>query len=460
MESLGMQSPESAGKSSPCRHCRQPLQDTFLDLGLAPPSNAYLSAAQLLATKSMTERRSERAAEGEAPERCFPLKLMVCRNCWLVQTHEPADPDELFAPDYAYFSSTSTSWLEHARRYSQMIIERLKLGPKSRVIEVAANDGYLLRNFLAAGIPCLGIEPTAGTAQAAEKLGIPVLRAFFGQQLAQDLAAQGLLADLIIGNNVYAHVPDVNDFTAGLKTALRPGGTLTLEFPHLLRLIEDAQFDTAYHEHFSYFSLYTVERIFSAAGLRVVDVEQLPTHGGSLRVYGGHENDDRDGGEVENVREHARDHVREHVRAPTPAVAAVRAAEERAGLRTLAPYREFQARADRIRDELLAFLDEQRRAGLRVAGYGAAAKGCTLLNYAGVKTELLPYVCDAAPSKQGKFLPGSHIPVVHPEVLRERRPDIILILPWNLREELVAQLDYARAWGARFAVAVPALTVF
>ncbi len=404
-----------------CRHCHHPLKHIFLDLGFAPPSNAYLSAAEL-----------------NKPERYYSLKLFVCEYCWLVQTEDYAQADELFGHDYAYFSSVSQSWLAHAARYTAMITQRLGLNKDSRVIEVASNDGYLLKNFVAAGIPCLGIEPTASTAAAAEKLGIPVLREFFSQVLAQRLTAEGKQADLILGNNVYAHVPDINDFTAGLKTALKPGGTITLEFPHLMRLLEQTQFDTVYHEHFSYFSLYSVNRIFVRAGLRVFDIEELPTHGGSLRVYGCHADD---------------------MRITSPAVETMLAQESRSGMRSIETYQVFQSRVDRLKDDFLLFLIEQKRAGKRIAGYGAAAKGCTLLNYAGVKTDLLPYVCDAAPSKQGKFLPGSHVPILHPDVLRERKPDIILILPWNIQAEVMQQMTHIRGWGGKFAVAIPSIKV-
>lgn len=402
-----------------CRHCHAPLEHVFLDLGFAPPSNAYLDANDL-----------------SQPELYYPLKLHVCAACWLVQTEDCARAGDLFSHDYAYFSSVSQSWLDHAARYAEMIRGRLNLGSSSFVIEVAANDGYLLRNFVAAGIPCLGIEPTAGTAAAAENLGIPILREFFGKAMAERLAAAGKQADLVVGNNVYAHVPDINDFTAGLKAALKPCGTITLEFPHLMRLIEHTQFDTVYHEHFSYLSLHTVSRIFAGAGLRVWDVEQIPTHGGSLRVYGCHSKDRR----IES-----------------PAVAALIVEEERRGLHRLATYRDFQPRADRRKDDLLVFLIEQKRAGKRVAAYGAAAKGNTLLNYAGVKPDLLPFVCDAAPSKQGKFLPGSHIPILPPAALRERQPDVVLILPWNIADEVIAQYAFVREWGGRFVTAIPEL---
>lgn len=404
-----------------CRHCGAPLEQTFIDLGFAPPSNAYLSAADL-----------------SRPELYFPLRLLVCQDCWLVQTQDFARADELFTDDYAYFSSTSSSWLAHAAAYSGKMVRRLALTKDSFVIEVASNDGYLLRNFVAAEIPCLGIEPTTATAVAAEAQGIPVLREFFGEALGRRLAMGGKQADLIAGNNVYAHVPDINDFTLGLKAALKPGGTVTLEFPHLARLIEEAQFDTIYHEHFSYLSLYTVTRIFGAAGLRACDVEELPTHGGSLRVYGCHADDPR---------------------SDDPAVERLLAEEDRRGLRSSQVYEGFQERADRVKNDLLGFLLEARNNGKVVAGYGAAAKGNTLINYAGVKPDLLPFVCDAAASKQGKFLPGSHIPILPPSALKERRPDYLLILPWNLATEVMEQNAVLREAGTKFVTAVPELRV-
>ena len=404
-----------------CRHCGEVLKHTFLDLGFAPPSNAYLSEAEL-----------------SAPEIYFPLKLKVCDSCWLVQTEDYAKAELFFSKDYAYFSSTSSSWLEHAARYAMNMTERLGLGADSFVIEVASNDGYLLKNFLAAGIPCLGIEPTASTAVVAEQLGIPVLREFFGEALGKQLAHEGRQADLIAGNNVYAHVPDINDFTRGLKAALKANGTITLEFPHLMRLIEHTQFDTVYHEHFSYLSLHTVSRIFVAAGLRVCDVEELPTHGGSLRVFGCHA---------------------EYARVSSASLAAVLEAESDAGLQGLDVYEAFQQRADEVKNGLLNFLIEQKRAGKKVAAYGAAAKGNTLLNYAGVKPDLLSFVCDAAPSKQGKYLPGSHIPVFAPEKLKSEKPNIVLILPWNIAAEVIQNTSYIRQWGGQYATAVPALEV-
>ncbi len=404
-----------------CRHCDYPLDLGFLDLGFAPPSNAYLCADDL-----------------KKPEIYYPLKLKVCSHCWLVQTEDYAQADDLFSPDYAYFSSTSSSWLAHAARYAEMITRRLALDHRSFVVEVASNDGYLLKNFVAAGIPCLGIEPTDGTAAAAEKLGIPVLRQFFGEALGARLAVEGRQADLIVGNNVYAHVPDINDFTAGLRALLKPGGTITLEFPHLMRLIENVQFDTVYHEHFSYLSLYTVRHIFARAGLRVFDVSELPTHGGSIRVFGVHHDDPRP---------------------DAPSVTNLLAEEQRRGLQSAETYRGFQRSPERIKNHLLSFLLNHQASGKTVAAYGAAAKGNTLLNFAGVKPDLIPYVCDAAPSKQGKYLPGSHIPIVPPSVLRQHRPDLVLILPWNIADEVVRDHAYVRQWGGRFVVAVPHVKV-
>jgi len=404
-----------------CRHCAAPLENTFLDLGFAPPSNAYLTQEDLV-----------------RPEKYYPLKIKVCDQCWLVQTVDYAQADKLFSSEYAYFSSTSTGWLAHAVSYSEKMIRQLSLTKDSLVIEVASNDGYLLKNFVAAGIPCIGIEPTDSTAAAAEGLGIPVIREFFGEQLGKQLAATGKQADLIVGNNVYAHVPDVNDFTRGLKAVLKVGGTITLEFPHFMRLIENTQFDTVYHEHFSYLSLYTVERIFNAAGLRVWDIEELPTHGGSLRIYGCHTED---------------------ARQMTPAVNEILDAEMQCGLQTLATYQNFQAKANRVKDDLLAFLIEQKRAGKKVAAYGAAAKGNTLLNYAGVKPDLMPFVCDAASSKQGKFMPGSHIPILAPFALADQRPDYLVILPWNITSEVKRQNAKLAEMGTKFVTAVPSLKI-
>ncbi|WP_421193222.1 methyltransferase domain-containing protein [Aeromonas enteropelogenes] len=404
-----------------CRFCDSQRLHRFLDLGFAPPSNAYLNSDGL-----------------NRAEVTFPLRLNVCEQCYLVQTEDYAAADELFQNDYAYFSSTSQSWLAHAAAYSQQMIDVLRLGPEHHVVEIAANDGYLLKNFVAAGIPCLGVEPTQGTADAARLQSIPIIQSFFTAELACAMRDEGKGADLLIGNNVLAHVPDINDFCAGLKLLLNQGGTLTLEFPHLLQLLLQVQFDTVYHEHFSYLSLQTVQKIFSNAGLRVFDVEFLSTHGGSLRVFGCHADDDRP--ETGRVKE-------------------CLAQEWDAGLNNLAIYQAFQSKADDIKNALLQFLLEQRKQGKSVAAYGAAAKGNTLLNYAGVRPDLLPYVCDAALSKQGKFLPGSHIPILPPEVMLASPPDFVLILPWNLADEVVSQLSMLKQSGTRFVVAVPSISI-
>jgi len=404
-----------------CRHCATPLVQTFIDLGFAPPSNAYLTAADLM-----------------RPEKYYPLRVKVCDHCWLVQTEDYTKADELFGSDYAYLSSTSSSWLAHAARYVKQIIQQLRLTQDSLVIEVGCNDGYLLRNFTAAGIPCLGVEPTKSTAVLAEQVGIPVICKFFDEELGKQLAKDGNRADLIVGNNVYAHVPDVNGFTRGLKAALKPGGTITLEFPHLMRLIEHNQFDTVYHEHFSYFSLFTAERIFRIAGLRVWNVEELPTHGGSLRIFGCHAGDPRPS---------------------SPDVGELLVEEARRGLQTISSYKHFQDRANQIKNDLLIFLLEQKRSGKKVVAYGAAAKGNTLLNYAGVKGDLLPFVLDAAGAKQGKFMPGSHIPILPPSVLEARRPDYLLILPWNIASEIKQQNAWLSELGTKFVTAVPKLYI-
>lgn len=404
-----------------CRYCGTPLTHTFLDLGHAPPSNAYLSVDDL-----------------NRPETYYPLKIKVCDRCWLVQTEDCAEADALFTPDYAYFSSTSSGWLAHAERYAKKMIEDLALDSQSHVIEIASNDGYLLKNFVAAGIPCQGIEPTASTAAAAERLGIPVLREFFGRALGERLATEGKQADLIAGNNVYAHVPDINDFTCGIKAALKPGGTITLEFPHLMQLIEHSQFDTVYHEHFSYLSLHTVSQIFASAGLRIWQVEELTTHGGSLRVYGCHADD---------------------ARGTQSSVTKLLQEEARRGLQRLQTYLDFQPRADKIKADLLAFLIEQKRTGKKIGAYGAAAKGNTLLNYAGVKPDLLPFVCDAASAKQGKYMPGSHIPILPPSQLAAIQIDYLLILPWNIAAEVQQQNISLKEKGVRFVTAVPELVV-
>ena len=404
-----------------CRHCSSELTHTFLDLGFAPPSNAYLTKDDL--TK---------------PEKYYPLKVMVCDQCWLAQTEDYAQADELFDSEYAYFSSTSTGWLKHAKEYAEKMTQTLGLNEKSLVIEVASNDGYLLKNFVEKKIPCLGIEPTASTAKAAEALGIPVLQEFFGEKLGERLSQEGRQADLIAGNNVYAHVPDINDFTLGLAAALKPSGTITLEFPHLMRLIEFNQFDTIYHEHFSYLSLYTVEQIFKAAGLRIWNIEELPTHGGSLRVYGCHQDD---------------------VRQTLPAVEAILTEEKKRGLQNLSVYEAFQEKADVIKNDFLEFLITQKKLGKKIAAYGAAAKGNTLLNYAGVKPDLLAFVCDAAVAKQNKFMPGSHIPILKPEALLIGDVDFVVILPWNIADEVMVQNSKLGETSVKFITAVPNLKI-
>ncbi|MCW7755340.1 class I SAM-dependent methyltransferase [Desulfobotulus sp. H1] len=404
-----------------CRHCGATLSHIFLDLGMAPPSNAYLSSNHL-----------------NKPEVYYPLRVLLCNACWLVQTEDFAQPDQLFHADYAYFSSISKSFLRHAACYSSKMKAMLNLNSNSFVLEIASNDGYLLKNFVAYGIPCLGIEPTQSTAFVAEKLGIPVIKRFFDSDLALSLANEGKRADLIVANNVLAHVPDINNFVRGLKLILKPFGTITLEFPHLLRLIRHGQFDTVYHEHFSYLSLHAVKHIFEAAGLRILDVEELPVHGGSLRIYCSHE---------------------ENPSPELPSVSSLLAMEEAEGLLGTLIYGEFQARVDHIKNELLVFLIEQKKKGKKVVGYGAAAKGNTLLNYAGVRQDLLPFVCDAAPSKQYKFLPGSHIPILNPAVLQIELPDYILILPWNIADEIIDKNYWLAEKGTKFVKAVPELVI-
>lgn len=405
-----------------CRHCKAELSDIFVDLGHAPPSNAYLDDAAL-----------------NAPEITYPLRIFVCSNCFLVQTEDFAAADVFFSPDYAYLSSASTSWLAHAASYVSMISDRLGLGPDSFVVEIASNDGYLLKNFVEAGVPCLGIEPTDSTAEIAEARGIPVIREFFGEALGKRLAAEGRKADLMCGNNVYAHVPDINDFTAGFAAALKPEGVVTLEFPHLMRLVEENQFDTIYHEHFSYLSLIAVERIFAANGLRLFDVEELPTHGRSLRVYGC---------------------LASSARETTEAVARLREEELSRGMASLDFYTGFQARTNEVKNALWEFLLTAHREGKTVVAYGAAAKGNTLLNYAGVRPDMIRFVYDAAPSKQMKYMPGSHIPILPPDQIDAAEPDYVLILPWNLSKEITGALARLRDRGTKFVTAIPEIRVF
>jgi len=401
-----------------CRHCKEELTLPFLDLGSAPPSNAYLSEAAL-----------------RAPETWFPLRLLVCQSCWLVQTEDHAGREALFTDDYAYFSSFSSSWLLHAQNYVNVMRDRLALGPDSVVADIAANDGYLLQYVKAAGIPCYGVEPTASTAAAARAKAIDIVERFFGVALADELVQQGKSVDLVAANNVLAHVPDINDFVGGFTRLLKPQGVATFEFPHLLQMIQHSQFDTAYHEHYSYLSLTAVERIFATNGLCIFDVEEHPSHGGSLRVFAQR----RDAG----------------VHRCSPAVARVLAREASAGLTSPAAYSGFQAQSERVKNDFIAFLVDAKRQGKRVAAYGAAAKGNTLINFAGVRADLLAFVADRNPAKVGKFMPGSRIPIVGEERLLQDKPDHIVILPWNLTAEIVAQLSYARKWSASFVTAVP-----
>jgi SAM-dependent methyltransferase len=406
-----------------CRHCAADLTLPLIDLGSAPPSNAYLTEAAL-----------------RAPEKWFPLRVLVCTECWLVQTEDIAGAEELFSADYAYFSSFSTSWLAHAERYVTDMTARFGLGADSHVVEVAANDGYLLQYVKARGIPCLGIEPTASTAGAARARGIEIVEAFFGTALARNLVSAGRSADLITANNVLAHVPDINDFVSGLAHLLKPAGVTTFEFPHLLRLIAENQFDTIYHEHFSYLSLTAVTRFFERNGLAIFDVEELPTHGGSLRVFAQRQTS----GTLE----------------ASPRVNELLMRETQAGIKTPAFYADFQSCAEKVKNDFIGFLIDAKRAGKKVAAYGAAAKGNTLLNFAGVRPDLLPYVVDRNPEKQGKFMPGSRIPIVHEALLRSSKPDYVVVLPWNLKDEVIEQLSYARAWQATFVAAVPTLSIF
>lgn len=405
-----------------CRHCGSELHLPFLDLGNAPPSNAYLTEDAL-----------------RAPEIWFPLRILVCESCWLVQTEDHAGREALFTQDYAYFSSFSTTWLAHAQRYVQQMVARFGLDARSCVVEVAANDGYLLQYAQQAGIPCYGIEPTTSTASAARGKGIDIVERFFGVELAEELVQAGRQADLMAANNVLAHVPDINDFVSGFTRLLKPRGVVTFEFPHLLRMVQENQFDTAYHEHYSYLSLTAVQRIFAANQLTVFDVEKLPTHGGSLRIFA----QSTDTG----VHEHS------------AAVADLLETEAQAGMTTPAFYQAFQKRAEKVKDDLVLFLIDAKRRGLKVGAYGAAAKGNTLLNFAGIRPDLLPYVVDKNPAKRNKCMPGSRIPIVDEAYLKADKPDVILILPWNLREEVMAQLTYVQAWGGQFVTAVPTLEV-
>jgi hypothetical protein len=405
-----------------CRHCGADVKLLLIDLGSAPPSNALLTEAGL-----------------RGPEVWLPLRVLVCERCWLVQTEDVAQADQLFSADYTYFSAFSSGWLAHSERYVSDMVSRFALDANSHVVEVAANDGYLLQYVKARGIPCTGIEPTASTAAAARERGIPIVEAFFGVELAEELARSGQEADLMTANNVLAHVPDVNDFVRGFAILLKPNGVATFEFHHLQRLIDGCQFDTIYHEHFSYLSLTAVERIFGDAGLTVFDVEELPTHGGSLRVFA--------------QRADSGQHPR------TPAVDALLASETAVGIRTPGYYAGFQDRVLQVKHDFLSFLLTARGEGRTVVGYGAAAKGNTLMNYAGVRPDLVAFVVDRNPAKQGRYLPGSRIPVVGEVELRKARPDFVIIFPWNIGEEVMREHAYIGEWGGRFVTAVPELKI-
>jgi len=406
-----------------CRHCRNTLVSIFVDLGSSPPSNAYLTAERMT-----------------GPETWYPLRVMVCDNCQLVQTEDCASADELFDAEYAYFSGFSSSWVAHCERYATEMTDRFCLDADSRVVEVASNDGTLLRFFHERGMQCTGIEPTASPASAARGMGLHILEEFLTRAFADRLVLGGLVADLLVANNVVAHVPDINDFVDACGCLLAPDGVATFEFPHLVRLVAEGQFDTIYHEHFSYLSLTMIRRIAESVGLVVFDVEELPTHGGSLRVF--------------------LQRVNSGVHPPCEAVSTMLSAEIDAGVGGPDFYAGFQDRTDRIKDDLLGFLLEARRDGRIVVGYGAAAKGNTLLNYAGIRPDLLRFVVDQNPAKQGRYLPGSRIPIVSEDCINETRPDHVLILPWNLREEVEESLAYIRRWGATFATAVPNLSIW
>ena len=400
-----------------CRFCSAPLERTFIDLGMSPLCESILAADQL-----------------NRMEPFYPLHVMICSQCLLVQLEEYVAPEDIFR-EYAYFSSFSDTWLDHAERYVEAMTERFALGSASRVVEVASNDGYLLQYFVRRGVPSLGIEPARNVAEEARKKGVPTISEFFGRDLARSVKDEYGAADLIAGNNVLAQVPDVNDFVAGMKILLAEHGVVTVEFPHLLRLIEENQFDTIYHEHFSYFSLHTAERIFRSHGLPLFDVEELPTHGGSLRLFARHEEDG--------------------TKALSPRLAALRLREESAGLTRPDGYGSFAEKVEETKRKLLEFLITAKRAGKRVAGYGAPGKGNTLLNYCGIRTDFLDYTVDRNPYKHGKYLPGTHIPIYPPDRIRETRPDYVLILPWNFRDEIVRQMAFIREWGGRFVVPIP-----
>jgi len=404
-----------------CMCCEAPLKHVFVDLGMSPLCESYVSREDL-----------------NRVEHFYPLRVHVCDRCFLVQLEEYVSPESIFT-EYAYFSSYADSWVEHMRRYADMISDRLALGPKSFVVEVASNDGYLLQHFVRKGIPVLGIEPAANVARVAVEKGIPTLVKFFGEETARALVESGRKADLICGANVLAQVPRLRDFVKGLKILLAPDGVVTIEFPHLARLMAGNQFDTIYHEHFSYFSLHAAERVFSDQGLEIFDVEELPTHGGSLRVYA--------------------KHVGQASHSPTDRLKRLRQEEEASGVRRLDTYLHFSEKVQETKRNLLEFLIGAKRAGKRLVGYGAPGKGNTLLNYCGIRTDFLDFTVDRSPYKQGRFLPGTHIPILHPDRIREHRPDYVLILPWNFKDEIVAQMAYVREWGGKFVVPIPDVRV-
>ena len=401
-----------------CRFCRAPLTKSFIDLGRQPVSNDYLSQAQLDAGNEPT----------------YPLHVWTCEACLLVQAEDPVAHDAMFTADYAYFSSFSEAWLKHCQAFAAMAVNRFDLGPESQVVEVASNDGYLLQYFVQKGVPVLGVEPAANVAEVARKKGVPTEVRFFGVETAKILKEQGHAADLMLGNNVLAHVPDINDFVGGMKVLLKAGGEITMEFPHLLQLMQNNQFDTIYHEHFSYLSFITVDRIFAKHGMKLFDVEEISTHGGSLRIFACHAED---------------------ARPLSMRVGALRQKEITAGLDKIETYVTFGEQVKETKRKLLEFLVRAKRTGKTVAGYGAPAKGNTLLNYCGVRTDLIDFTVDRSPHKQGKFLPGVHIPILSPEAIKQNKPDYVLILPWNLKDEVVSQISFIKEWGGQFVVPIP-----
>ncbi|MBI2966881.1 MAG: class I SAM-dependent methyltransferase [Bacteroidetes bacterium] len=406
-----------------CRFCGNTLMHDFADLGSCPPSNSFFGKEDM-----------------DKPERCYPLKLFVCSVCFLVQVAEYIKANEIFNNNYIYFSSYSQSWLEHAKQYTDMIVDRFGFNGNSRVIEIASNDGYLLQYFKLKNIPVLGIEPAANTAAEAEKKGIETVIDFFGVNLAKELSGQMKKADLLIGNNVLAHVPDINDFVAGMKIILKPDGIITMEFPHIVRMIGNNQFDTIYHEHFSYFSFTTVCAVFGKHGLEIFDVDEIPTHGGSLRIYAKHHGNSL----WQNNKQ----------------VNMLCTREETLGITSIEYYGAFQKKIEKVKSDVILFLQNAKSLNKKIAAYGAAAKGNTLLNYCDIKAELVKFVADTSPHKVGKYLPGSHIPVVREEKIREEKPDYILILPWNIRDEIIKQLSYIKAWGGKFVTAIPQITIY